>query len=283
MRRSAILLLNHAADRSLFDFCARLRAETSSAYDVFLLSDRTRRSVSLGTAPPNTGERVFTLDDLVSLGYPGKQDIAEPGKKERSLRLGNAELPVLLFHREHPGYDFYWVVEYDVRYSGSWGTFFAAFESSHADLLGTSLIRHSEFPGWSHWHSLRLTTKDAADAEPLRGFFPVYRVSRRALECLHDVYLGGCAGHMETLMPTVLHRAGLELEDIGGDGEFVKPENRNRFYTNDPRTNDLSPGTFVYRPVHAAIGPDPGKLWHPVKPVRAPVVNFVNRVLRKLS
>ena len=280
--RSAILILNHVHDRHLVDLYHTLERECGAEHDVFLLSDRTRAGVSFARMPAGVKEFRFALSDLVALGYPGKQDIVLPGTNLRSLKLGNAELPVLLFRARHDRYEHYWIVEYDVRFSGEWRRFFSAFDGSAADLLGTSLIRYADFPAWSHWRSL-LIPGSTDDDERLRGFFPVYRISDAALACLHEHYQKHCAGHMETLMPTLLHRSGLRLEDIGGDGEFVAPGNANRFYTNRRLTNELSPGSFVYRPSRTAPGHEPDMLWHPVKPGTPFALRLVNRLLRELT
>jgi hypothetical protein len=281
--RSAILVLNHYADRHLFELLAEIEATCGDGNDVYLLSDRTRPGISFARPPPKTKELSFTRDDLVALAYPGKQDIALPGAEKRGLKLGNADLPVLMFYRQQPHYRYYWLVEYDVRFTGSWQTLFGAFESNDADLLGTSLVRYAECPNWSHWRSLVVPPDDVQHDDRIRGFFPVYRLSNDALACLHEAYQRGCGGHMETLVPTVLNRAGLRLEDIGGDGAFVSPHNVNRFYSNQRTSNELSPGTFVYRPARTEPGDQPDTLWHPVKPKEALPMRLANRMLREIA
>lgn len=281
--RSAVLILNHYADPSIFEQFGQIRRACGPQYDVFLLSDRTRPSLSFARRPVDAPEVRFTARDLIGLGYPGKLNIIQSGRQMQNLKLGNADLPVLLFHAQRGHYRHYWIIEYDVRYSGPWQQFFSAFEASTADLIGTSLIRLPEFPGWSHWRSLQIDGPSLEDAQKLRGFFPIYRVSNAALTTLHAAYLRGASGHMETVLPTVLHQAGLELEDIGGDGDFVKPDNINRFYTNRRLTNELSPGTFVYRPSRTAVGAQQHMLWHPVKPVVPVAIRAINRVLRALG
>jgi hypothetical protein len=57
------------------------------------------------------------------------------------------------------------------------------------------------------------------------------------------------------------------LEDIGGNGEFVRPENVNRFYTNTPLDEDHAPGSMVFRPARSWTGARRNMLWHPVKPL----------------
>ena len=48
-----------------------------------------------------------------------------------SLIPGNCHLTMLAFSRSHPGYDFYWQVEYDVVFQGSWDTLFASWHTIH--------------------------------------------------------------------------------------------------------------------------------------------------------
>ncbi len=281
--QSVVLILNHFRDRHLMELYAEIKRACGRHRDVVLLSDRSRKNLSFVRQPIATDELVFELADLVALNYPGKQQIALPGKTQRNLKLGNADLPVLLFYRQQNHYKHYWLIEYDVRYSGSWRQFLEAFDSSDADLLGTSLMRYPEFPRWSHWQSLGIPSMNLKVDDALRGFFPVYRLSNDALACLDEVYGQGARGHMETLVPTALEQSGLRLEDIGGDGVFVKPGNVNRFYTNQRTSNQLSPGTFVYRPARTAAGEEPNRLWHPVKPPESVPMRLVNRVYRHLQ
>jgi hypothetical protein len=274
---TAVLILNHVQDRHLMKFCREILDHYGSSSDVFLLTDRTQSRLSFSRRPPGCREFTFTIDDMVGLGYPRCRDIRSAGAGDRNFKLGNADLPVLLFHREHGHYQYVWIVEYDVRFSGNWRSFFSAFDDNRGDLLGTSLLRRESCPQWNHWDSLRWPEGESIPPRPIRGFFPVYRLSSRALATMDEEYRRGVAGHMEALMPTVLHQRGLVIEDIGGQGEFVQPENLNRFYHNDPASNSLSPGTFVYRPVMRAAGAEPNLLWHPVKREKSAVLQRVGR------
>lgn len=264
--RSAVLILNHFLDGDLVRLHRQLAGDLDGACDVYLLSDRTQPTASLSRLPGSAREFRFRTEDLVELGYPARCEAIARRTGMRNMPLGNADLPVLLFARNHPQYDFYWVIEYDVRFSGSWSVLMAAFEHNDADLLGTTLTRCAETPDWCHWPSLQAPR--GAEFSPhhtIRGFFPVYRLSNRAVECHHRGCMDGARGHMEGLLPTQIAAAGLRLEDIGGDGEFVAPGNHNRFYRNVRDSDRLGPGTFVYRPARPSMGADPDTLWHPVK------------------
>jgi hypothetical protein len=279
-RPTAILILNHFASRELNALYASIAATCEGPFEVWLLSDRTQ--ISLGRTPREMREFAFTRTDLEALGYPGRAQIRHAFGGRRNMALGHADLPVLLFRSRYPHYRQFWIVEYDVRWTGAWIEFFDAFAESPADLLGTTVNRYPECPQWSHWNSLALTTVEVDQADWVRGFFPVYRISARALDCIDAAYREGNRGHMEALMPNVLHAAGLVIEDVGGSGSFVAPGNRNRFYDNTPTANNLSPGSFVYRPERPAPGAEAERLWHPVKPNENALLRLVERGLNRI-
>ena len=67
------------------------------------------------------------------------------------------------------------------------------------------------------------------------------------------------------LVKTLLKHYGLRVEDIGGEGEFVRPENMGRFYTNTPEKDGLAPGTMVCPPCKPDMTMRSGKLYHAIK------------------
>ena len=60
---------------------------------------------------------------------------------------------------------------------------------------------------------------------------------------------------------TLLFAAGMNLEEIGGDGPFVRPGNTERFYTRHSGPT----GTLRWRPVWTEPLTRPNTLYHPVK------------------
>jgi hypothetical protein len=223
------------------------------------------------------GETYFVLNqssDLAPAGATGESaDKANVFTVTPALRtaLGHSALKVskggdqaiLAFRQLNPHFDYYWIVEYDVQFSGNWRALFDAFAENTSDLLCTSLHRIDTNPTWRWWRSLNWP----ADPKPelIRGFFPFARVSARALDAIIAAMQAGISGHYELTWPTVVHHSGMAIEDIGGDGQFVHPCNRNRWYTSTPKNENLSPGTVVYRPTRLSPGRRPDTLWHPVK------------------
>jgi hypothetical protein len=185
-------------------------------------------------------------------------------QSKESIVPGNCIFPILLFAREHPvGY--IWKVEYDTRFSGDWKFLFQQFVNNESDLLGTTIYRYDFRPEWNWWKSLKAPNRSLDTKLLLRGFFPVFRLSQKAYRILNDAYEEGWSGHYEVSIPTILNYYGCSIEDIGGDGEFVKPGNRNRFYTNTPAAPGLAPGTFVCPPHDCNDSSVSNLLYHPIK------------------
>lgn len=189
---------------------------------------------------------VFTSDVLNELGYTP----IEKGK----LVSGSNHFPLLKFYKENQGYDYYWLVEDDVRFSSEWKDFFGSFASCTSDFLSSVIETKAENPTWYWWTSLKTGNEVIAEEKLLKSFNPIYRLSRQALACI-DAYLRiGWMGHYEVLLPTLLYNKGFLLEDFGGEGTFVRPENNAKFY--DDTSMRIAP-----------VLPDDRKnyLFHPVK------------------
>jgi hypothetical protein len=270
--KNAILLLSHLMNQDVLALYESIESDCGDHYDVTLLADNTQGLFN--DFKDDQHFSFFTLTDLQAFSYPGRNQLAYPWAPEqrspyhrnRNFRMGHTDLPILNFWANNDQYDYYWVIEHDVRFTGNWLGLLDHFNSSEADLLATSLMAQELCPDWPRWKTLELPGGNTEAVPLLRGFFPIYRISNRALALLHRECLAGACGHYECLMPTLLNRGGLLLEDIGGDGPFTRPENINRFYRNTPSDLALIPGTFVFRPERSEPGDEPDTLWHPVKP-----------------
>ena len=180
---------------------------------------------------------------------------------------GHGHFPLLDFFAAHPDFEHYWVVEYDVRYTGEWNRFFARFDRIAGDLLTTHIRTYAEEPGWNWWVTFGHPDRKVPVSECIRSFNVIYRMGARALRFL-DRELRTCwYGHYELLLSTLLHRGGFTLVDLGGNGPFSLPGLRNRAYTSTSTSDGafLRPGTIRYRPVGEKPGVIRNKLYHPVK------------------
>jgi hypothetical protein len=224
--------------------------------------------------------------DLHGLPYPAKLckvDWSDPTKRPPSeegseqffltMGFGNQDLVILKFFLDNPEYDRYWMIEDDVRCSGSWGEVFAELDNSGADLLLTVVQNYWEVPNWYWWTHMSTGDETVALDQRVKGFLPFCRVSAACLKAIDEKYRQGWGGHYEVTWPSIARASDLLIEDIGGRGAYTPAERRGRFYTCTSGTWHLFPGTFVFRPPFHDMGVSEfGKdvtphcmLWHPVK------------------
>lgn len=283
MARNSVALVSHAWTPDIQNILKRLQREVPADHDVRLLLN-TNALTPFTNLPTNNIERIIK-EDLFRLPYPekchaGDWDIA-----------GNIDLAFLEFRRRLPDYDFYWFVEYDVHYEGKWESFFEHFRTSPAAVIATTIEYLSKTPSkqnaLTNYPRLVLPVGCGwRDNMVVKGFFPICRLSSELLDILDAQYRTGLGGLYEVTMPTIALLNGMIVEDVGGDGSFVRNDNRNRFYFADGKTYTHSPGNFVFRPEITKVLQRENTLWHPVKPAGVPLwhpLRVHGNLLRKVK
>jgi hypothetical protein len=275
--RQAILFRAHGYSAGAAAELQRLCRQVGGGFDVWLIGF----CVPAALAPfghPHT--LAYGVAVLSCLPYPPK---LASTRWERAT--GSHDLPVLRFFRDHPDYERYWIIEYDVRYTGDWGALLADLSRSPAALLGTTVQRFADNPNWANWPSLNTCGEVTDQAQWIKAFMPFGCVDHAALTAIDAAYQRGWTGHAEAVWSTAVAQAGLRVEDIGGLGRFVPQGREGRYYWNSPLDPHLRPGSFVFRPTveegqidqewtgHDAATRNwvadqlavPGRLVHPVK------------------
>jgi hypothetical protein len=251
----AFLFLSHSASTQVVREYGNIRrATTGMGNSFFLYHGRCNE------APPGLSRHelyLFSNESLSKLNYP----MIGP-----SLTPGHVGFPLLQFFRDNPDFDYYWLIEYDVRFSGDWRFFFDSFRATKQDFLTCHIRAHADEPDWPWW-SLHHPRKSIPLSERLRSFNPIYRVSKASLSFLHQSLSDGWCGHNEVLWPTLLHHNGFTIMDIGGKGRFTPPGVKDNFYTESESTTHgiLECGTMRYRPSFWRVGQEKNKLYHPIK------------------
>ena len=265
----AILFLSHLTSPAIYRTFRRLRDVRPRAYDAVWLYDA-------ASGPPPWWVRThphhtYSAERLIRTGYPFMGETLTPG---------NAHFPIIDFRRQHDEYTHYWVVEYDVRFTGAWADFFEAFEDNEADFLSAGLAWHADAPGWVWWDALSHPSQHVPKSQRIRSFNPIYRISGEALDFIDRAHQDGWTGHFEVVLPTLLYHEGFEIEDFGGDGDFVPSHRTNQFYTSEG-LNKIGPdqGTHRYQPRFWRAGDQDHMIYHPVKPISW----FAKRKLRDLG
>jgi hypothetical protein len=240
------------------EFEKLLRLNGPDVPEVWLLLDaRTPGAAELVRRYPRC--HVFEPAALLGLPYP---------KMEGRPFVDHCHFPVFDFFLAHGDYERYWVVEYDVRYTGDWAQLLETYERFDHDLLTSHIRRHAQEPLYYWWDSLQHPAKLIPRERLLRSLNVIHRISRPALRFLHQAQLEGWQGFFEVLYPTLLHEGGFKLLDFGGNGEFVPPQHKNRLYTSHGNRNGSLHlfGTLRFRPARVRAGRKPNTLYHPVKP-----------------
>ena len=281
MRADAVLFITHFWDAACSAQIRKLRHELGQHYDI-----RVAGYIPDGMPRP-------AVPDEVSAHFYSDQDLAllfpEHARYEHWHQF---ILP--RFFMDFPDYEHYWMIEYDVRYTGDWGTLLATLNDPGVAYYGVAMQRRASHPQWSHWRSLSTGSDEVASAHFVKSFTPLQRLSRPAISAVQAALGNGWSGHYEALWPTAIAHAGLQLEDIGGKGEFTPKSRLGQHYTCNVFDRNLSPGSFVFRPTFKEhqISQWPPTLWHPVKPAEmqeprmpdpAGPSNLARRILRRVS
>lgn len=259
---TCIVLVTHVVNPPVKGVFERLQREAPPGHRVHLLINSDDENIPLIGIYEGDVTTVSTKD-LFGLGYP------EKCRQEGWQMAGNLDLAFLLLRRALPEFSHYWFVEYDVHWEGNWRTFFEYFQDSDAAVLAATVQRMDEVPHKENrppYPKLVIPPElQWVRANVIKAFLPICRVSRATLDLLDAAYRAGLGGHYEVSIASVAAQNGLPIEDYGGNGSFVRPENINRFYFAWGATYSHSPGNFVFRPAQKVLRRE-NTLWHPVKP-----------------
>ncbi len=225
--RGAVFLLTHESSPAVHNLAETLKTTCGMINWTFAVAVDTRccHQPHFNDCPVWT----FTHKELQADGYR----LLHSGRWQ-----GVCDIPLLAWAAAHP-HEHYWLIEYDVRYSGSWVDFFLR-DFGSADLVCHKLALPSDDPKWMWWSSLRSPRSVCR----LKTYCPLFRLSNRAVDVLRTARRSDdWGGHAETFLPTVTAAHGLQIASYA------------------PLT---TPDSFRYRPpVQPTEGPP--LLWHPVK------------------
>jgi hypothetical protein len=254
---ACVVFLAHHTEPGAMGALAKLNAECGSLLTIVPVFDQTRKAYPI--------EYIANAQAVTCKQATRELPYREKHREHRgTFWPRNIELPLLWFFQRLPHYSHYWLMEYDVRFTGHWSDFFAHFSRCQSDLLATTLFDHSFRPGWDNWGTLK-SPWHIPEHERVRALLSLCRLSNTALRTLHQAYCDGWSGHYEVALPTIVKAHGLSLEDIGGNGRYVAAGNENRFYCNTPEVGGLAPGTFTVAANAISDAYPPNMLWHPIK------------------
>lgn len=254
LTKTAILFVTHIYSEEIEHQINKLRAEAEDFASVYVVYQADKVKLDL---PEDVKQHVFTIDILNKLGYtPWGCTIMD----------GNFHFVLLDFYRTHPEYDYYWLIEYDVRFNGNWNDFFSFFHDKDEDFWTAHVEIKEDNPNWMRWHEIKLKNIPLNHITLLKSFNPICRFSNRALTLLHSRCLLGDRGHNELLMPTLFRHFKLKIADFGGTGRYTYKDYPNLFYIYDETDTETDKCTHRYSPPYNISAMRyHNMIYHPIK------------------
>lgn len=252
--KTAILFVTHIYNEDIKRQIVKLDEETKDFATLYVGFQADKVGITL---PDGIRPFPFTVKELNRLGYRSWGC---------TLMDGNFHFVMLDFYLKHAGYDYYWLIEYDVRFNGDWKNYFGFFADKDDDFISAHIRDFSGDTRWTRWKEIELVNIKLNHKILLHSFNPICRFSDRALSLLNERCLLGDRGHNEVLMPTLFRYFNLKISDFGGNGRFIYTGCSGLFYTDDPNDVCGDKCTHRFRPAHTegemALS---GMIYHPVK------------------
>ncbi len=258
MNKVAVLFVSHIINDEIVARYEKLRHELPPNHELFWVFDAEGGNKEQAISFSNQIRfYYFNANMISSLGYVGITNTLQ----------GSLNFVIQRFGLDYPEYGFYWIVEYDVVFTGNWHKLFAHIDTFDSDLVSTHIEHYNvNNQGWYWWHPVTWMNVSYPQWKRIKSFNPIFRLSSRALLFMDTFLRGGNSGHYEMLMATALYNHGYTLLDMGGYGDFTPKELINRFYVSDTGVNN---GTMRYRPIYKKINIEglgvKDKLFHPIK------------------
>lgn len=245
--QTSILYVSHLVTPGTLWNYFQIRRAVGDEYDIYWVYEGSSARRWLSRLPI---EAFDLTDDLL--------ESWRPLMNGNGIVPGNGHIPTIAFAHRHK-YDYYWFIEYDIRYTGDWWSVFDLSRDSEADLIGPVVEAPFSDESWDHWESINLPYSELA-----RSFAPVRRVSHRLLEHVTDVITSGYWAHHETLLPSACWNEDWPMVDLN---ELAMNQRGAPLYSTASDAD--APSTLDYRPVTSTTcHAKRDRLYHPVKPLK---------------
>lgn len=132
------------------------------------------------------------------------------------------------FYEKYPAYDYYWIIEDDVSFSGSWSTFFDFYLDKDEDLIASHIFTYpynNTLRNYIKKCNIYYNCEIYHGADITWAFFQIARFSNRALKTIIDARLCSPYGHAEIFIPTLLKENNFSIRDIGCQTKYAKGDN----------------------------------------------------------
>lgn len=246
LKNQCFILFSREVDRTALKFQKKLEGTC----DFFMLTYADAEKEFLGK-DKGVNRAIYSRQSLATTFSDSKPKFHDDGW---TIMPGNLDLCQLKFISDHPGYDYYWFCEDDVRYTGDIAALISRFALHSEDLLATNY--RTILQGWRHKRSFKSPVYEEIPTKSV--FLPFFRLSKSGADALKDAYKAGWSGHHEISWPAILTYYEKTIADINS----FEP----KCYSSTPSKMGMGPGSFVYEPSKLTAGLQKNMLYHPVKP-----------------
>lgn len=214
---TAVVFMTNKTDRCVLDRVREIRTQLSDTIKCYVLLDASipyiERSWISYCQEYSLGDVQLVPFNIAEIASELSVKLFAPGR----LVPGSCHLPLLWLSLKLK-HKWFWFLEDDVVYTGKWSGLIDDVAGDKSDLLCSHIASYRDIPNWSWWATLKAPAAAVQNSNPLtivtKAFFPVYRVSARALLKVLDYQRSGWAGHMEVLVPTILKYVGYTIRDL---------------------------------------------------------------------
>ena len=241
----------------------------TDGYDAILCLDNSSNSFSSESDSPIQelefyGEKYkcFLFDENIHKSMNLPNYTCKKDQSFKSIMWSNEDYRFYYIRKYFTNYDYYWQTEYDIFCNGSYKLFFEKYKDDAADLIIQECALNSE-KTIEEWFWYKKTDWIYKNTKKYRNFFPIERLSARAIDFLYEKRL--CHGKIfsqlndktdnrwincEMFVPTELINNGFSYRYFE-EYLYYKPEidlNNNRiFEKQDNRLYHPIKGNYIER------------------------------------
>lgn len=214
-KKIAVLFATHFMNKALEKKIKKLRRDTLKNSDFYLF----------------TGESRVKMDNVDTVRF-NRKDITQSKQNSilsNEMDIARINLYSILKKNKIKDYDFYWLVEYDVNYTGNWNDIISMKDT--ADLLATHIYTYEKNDNWIWWGSFNTPVK----TKKIRAFLPIFRISGKILINIQtSLKKEKWSGHLEAVLPTIINKHQGKIREIGGTGSYTSKKRWKKFYNSYP-------------------------------------------------
>lgn len=235
-----IVFATHFLNEEIINRYLKIKHECSDRFSVILFF------YTKNMEGGNAFIKCLDVGDIMIVNPSNIRELGYFSLFKNSIR-GSVNHLLQYYYLKNPKYDYYWLVEYDVVFTGLWSYFFNILSRYSADFIGGHVEHYNiDNSSWTWWNKTRWVSIPFLLNELIKSFNPIFRLSSKALRYLDSYLRMGNIAHYEVLIPTALYHAGFSLMDYGGTGLFTPIDLKNKLYIQGHGINN---GTLRWRPI----------------------------------